>query len=129
VEDSRDDRVRSFLDGRIDSVEQLHVLILLHDSKGRAWTIAAISEELRSSESSVTKRLQTLIDRKILAPESVSGPKIEYHPYDVATDADITETAIFYREKPYRVIDIIFSKPRDPIQTLADAFRFKKDKE
>jgi hypothetical protein len=127
VSELRDERVRSFLEGRIDSVEQLHVLILLHDSKGRAWTAAAISEELRSSESSVTKRVQNLIDRKILAPAAVSENKIQYRAFDEETETQVSETIAFYRDKPYRVIDIIFSKPRDPIQTLADAFRFKKE--
>lgn len=120
--------VQRFYEHYIDSVELLHVLILLHGQKDRRWSIAGISEELRSSESSVSKRLQALVQRKLVHADSVGGGgSAQYRPHDPDTDALVDRSLGFYKAHSYRIIDLIFSKPTNAIQSIADAFRFRKD--
>ncbi len=119
--------VQQFYEQYIDSVELLHVLMLLQGERERRWTITGISEELRSSESSVTKRLQALVQRKLLHPESVGGGSARYLPHDPTMDALVDRSLSYYKAHSYRIIDLIFSKPTNAIQSIADAFRFRKD--
>lgn len=126
-EDEKFQRIKQFVEGRIDSVEQLHVLILLRGDAKQSWTIPSISEELRSTPSSVEMRLRKLVDKKVLAENAFEGEKILYRPFSEETDQCVGELIDYFREKPYRVMDIIFSQPRDAIHTLANAFRFRKE--
>lgn len=128
------EHVRAFLTACIDSVEQLEVLALLHDHPTRPWTAISLSQELRSTETSVARRLETLVSRKVIEPISVSAaadraesPTFTYTPVSPAVAATVAEVVNIYRLRPYRVMDLIFSKPVSAMQSFADAFRFKKD--
>jgi hypothetical protein len=119
--------VQAFFELHIDSVETLHVMILLQSRPETVWTTRAISDELRSSESSVTARVRALVDRKVMASSSVSGDGIHYEPYSVEMGSLISEALEYYRQRPYRVVELIFSKRTQAIRSIADAFRFRKE--
>lgn len=119
--------VLQFIENHIDSVELLHVLMYLVDRKGESWPFAAISRELRSSESSVNTRVRTLIERKLLAADALKDGKVEYRPGANAPEAIVIEVLAFYKLAPYRVVEMIFSKRTNAIQSIADAFRFRKE--
>lgn len=119
--------IGSFVEKHIDSVELLHVLALLHDHPEREWTLDAIASELRSSESSVEKRAKALIDRRVLAPGARQGSVLRYRPYDEPKGAVISEFLVFFKHSPYRLIELIFSNRTLGVQSIADAFRFRKE--
>ncbi len=119
--------VRQFYERHIDSVELLLVLILLHDEPTRLWTIERITDELRSSETSVEKRIQALVGRRVLHEDAVRGGEIFYRPYNAEMGAAIDEALLYYRDHSNRIIELIFSKPTNAIRSIADAFRFRKD--
>ncbi|MBS1962377.1 MAG: hypothetical protein JST04_09190 [Bdellovibrionales bacterium] len=119
--------VLRFIETHIDSVELLHVLMFLVDRKGESWPTAAISRELRSSESSVNMRVRTLVERKLLAADALKDGKVEYRAGANAPESVVIEALAYYKLAPYRVVEMIFSKRTNAIQSIADAFRFRKE--
>lgn len=118
---------RRLLASRITSVEQLEILLLLRRDSTRAWTPLALAEELRSSESSVAKRLADLRKGGLVEAASSSPEAYRYAPAAEWLRASVDSLAKLYAESPYRVIDLIFSKPIDDLRVYADAFRYRKD--
>lgn len=114
-----------FLRDHIDSVEQLEVLALLQGEPVHPWTIAEISHELRSTDVSVGKRLAGLMQSGVVT--SPAADSYLFHPSDPALATLAREVVAYYRLRPYRVMDVLFSKPQSAIKTFADSFRLKKD--
>lgn len=126
----RDDlppEVRQFLETSIDSIEQLQVLLLLYLSPERTWTTSEITLELRSTETSIEKRMNDLYDRKVLTKTSEIG-KHKFNP--ISSDMKKVIEAVAYQNqlRPYQVIDAIYSSSTKSIQAFADAFKVRGDK-
>lgn len=117
--------IHHFLRDHIDSVEQLEVLALLQTEPVRRWSVAEISHELRSTDVSVGKRLAGLVQSGVVT-EPDPGAYL-FNPNDPALAALTREVVAYYRLRPYRVMDVLFSKPQSAIKTFADSFRLKKD--
>jgi hypothetical protein len=117
--------IRQFIFACIDSVEQIEVLALLHDHPEKEWSNLSMSQELRSTEGSVEKRLLGLSERRVILP--ISTPTFHYEPQSEEIRQTVTELMGIYRLRPYRVMELIFTKPVNAMQSFADAFRFKKE--
>lgn len=120
--------MRRFVLENIDSVEQLRVLMLLHENPAKEWTINDFSTELRSTESSIEKRLNALYTKGILQ-RADNQKKHKYTPANEKIAGQIGELAQFYSQRPYRVIDLIYSKPNEALLGFADAFKIKRSKD
>ncbi|HEY8430978.1 MAG TPA: winged helix-turn-helix domain-containing protein [Sandaracinaceae bacterium] len=118
---------RRLLASRINSVEQLEILLLLRRDPARSWTPSALAEELRSSEPSVAKRLADLRRGGLVEVVPSSPEAYRYAPAAAWLSAAVDSLAQLYAESPYRVIDLIFAKPIDNLRVYADAFRYRKD--
>jgi len=120
------EEINAFLRLCIESVESLEVLGLLLDQSAREWTAETLSREIRSSAGSVEKRLAALKASRVIKWEDASG---RYVAYSLSTEEIVRETIAFYRLRPHRVMEILYSKPESAMQSFADAFRFgKKEK-
>lgn len=115
------------VDGCIDSVEALSVLLLLHGSPAREWSIEEINRELRSTPSSIRIRLEDLYRRKVLMHSLADSSKHQYLPFSPEIRDAVDQLAHLYRAKPYRVIERIYSRPTRIIAEFAEAFRIRKD--
>lgn len=120
------DRVRQFVLENIDSVELLEVLRLLASDPTRAWSPDQVSRELRSSPTSIAKRLADLGVRGIL--EVSVDPTFSYRfaVQDPELRATVEELVQIYPQFRSRLIRLIYSKPNDKITVFADAFRFRE---
>lgn len=118
--------VRELIQQHIDSVEQLEVLLLLHDQPGRDWSAAEVSEELRTNEQSTATRLADLTARGLVAEGAARGV-YRYAPRTHHLDAAVDGLAREYAVRRVSVITLIFAKPLDRIRSFADAFRFRRD--
>ncbi len=114
----------SFITDNIHSVEQVEILALLKQS-GRGWTAERVRLELRSDLSSVTHWLDYCTSRGFLskstegysyAPSALYAPKLE-------------ELLEAYRIRKNRLIDLIYSKPRNEARILAEAFKWRKGRD
>jgi len=119
------ENIRQFIFACIDSVEQLEVLAMLHDQPEKDWTYLGLSQELRSTESSVEKRVRDLVDRRVIHP--ISTDSFRFNPRSEEVRQVVHDLVGVYRLRPYRVMELIFSKPVNAMQSFADAFRFKKE--
>lgn len=119
------ENIRQFIFACIDSVEQLEVLAMLHDQPEKDWTYLALSQELRSTENSVEKRVRDLVDRRVIQP--IAADSFRFNPRSDEIRQVVHDLVGVYRLRPYRVMELIFSKPVNAMQSFADAFRFKKE--
>ena len=120
------DDVRQFIFDRIDSVEQLEVLLLLRRDDEREWHADAVSRELRTNLSSVGKRLEHLAVLGLIRLVSAIEPKTyRYDPQtpELARLVDLVDEA--YRVRRHLVFELIFS-PAKRARGFADAFRVNK---
>ena len=113
-----------FIRRNISSVEQLEILLLLFEEPEREWSAEGISEHLRSSLTSVTKRLGDLERRQLV--ERTSGETYRYRP-STRAEGVLKLMRDEYHIRPTRVIDAIFSVPGEAISSFADAFRLRPE--
>jgi hypothetical protein len=94
--------VRQFISDHLSSIEQLEVLLLLHRTAPAVWSAAAISTELRSSLSSITRRLVDLQSEGLVKGGAADGFSCDERSQDT-----VVALAEAYRVWPYAVIDLI----------------------
>ncbi|WP_170319918.1 winged helix-turn-helix domain-containing protein [Polyangium spumosum] len=124
------DEVARFIADHITSVEQLEILLLLRSTPEEEWTARAISESLRTSEQSVSRRLADLESGGLVASRPGSAQRV--YQYAPATDAlrdGVTNLSSAYTELRYKVLDSIFSNPISNLHVYAEGFRFRKDRD
>jgi len=117
--------VHRFILSRIDSVEQLEVLLLMHRAPDTAWTPEAIARELYSTPSSVRGRLDSLVRQELVATEG-TPPSFYSRPQSPALVATLDRIAECYRQRRVAVITLIASKPMENVRAFSDAFRLRR---
>lgn len=121
---SDDADLAAFVREHMRSVWAVELLLLLRRDPERCWPPVDLVAELRASTNLVTDNL-TAFERSGLAVRDDTGCW-RYAPASAALGdlADRLEQA--YRERPVSIINLI-ARP-DPIQGLADAFKWRGDK-
>lgn len=112
----------SFINDNIHSVEQVEILALLKLTPMRELTADHVRLELRSDLGSVSQWLDYCVGRGFLQR---TGDKYRYAPQPAYAKCleDLLEA---YRVKKNRLIDAIYSKPRNEARILAEAFKWKR---
>lgn len=124
--------LRTFICDYIDSVELLYVLLLLCQNPDREWTLNQLTAEIRSTDSSIEKRLNTLYSRHILLRNSLDE-KVEnkdiyvFSPSSEEIRKTVVELSEFYKLCPYRIVELIYSRPNHSLRNFANAFKIRKD--
>jgi hypothetical protein len=116
-----DSEFLSFVREHVRSVWALELLLLLRRDPDRCWTPADLVSELRASTPLVSDNLQRFQASGLVAPEDGCYRFAPASPILAELCAQL-ESA--YRERPVAVINMI-ARPVDPLQSLADAFKFK----
>lgn len=114
-----------FIREHIGSVWALELLLLMRRDPGREWAADDLVAELRASTALVADNLGRL-QRAGLVIATDSG-RFRFAPAAPALEALCAELESAYRQRPVQVINAIAAPP-DKLQALADAFRFKRDK-
>jgi predicted transcriptional regulator len=118
------DAVLSFVDRHIESLEHLEILLLLA-AEDRSWTAAEIFQKIQSSQASVDQRLQTLVAAGLLAKDATG--QFRFAPKDEEARKVVKDLAEAYKSRRVRIIEAIYTRKTDAVQTFADAFKFRKD--
>jgi hypothetical protein len=121
--------VRRFLAERIDSAEQLEILLLLQREPQREWTALDVSQAIYTVPASATMRLESLVASGFASSTGDADPRYQYAPASDEIRRQIEALATAYRADRVGVIKLIFSKPPDPVQSFADAFRLRGKEE
>jgi hypothetical protein len=111
----------SFVREHVRSVWAVELLLLLRRDPARCWAPAELVRELRASASLVADNLQRFVASGLVAPEEDC---YRYAPASPVLAALCAELEAAYRERPVAVINMI-ARPADPLQSLADAFKFR----
>lgn len=121
------DSVRDFIQRYINSVEAIEVLLWLrrHGAEADAETLA---RELRSSVPSVTQRIAELTSYGLVQGALVPG-RFKYAVAGSSLDHTVAQLEECYRTAPFRTMELVYAKPAEKIQTFADAFRLRRDKD
>ena len=118
----------AFVVRAITSIEQINILILLRERPDRKWTAATLSAELRSTESAIQRRLDDLYAAGVLQPPAHAHTGIGYSPTAPAVGEMLDRLIELYRNKPTRLIELVYSRPAQGVLAFADAFRLTKEK-
>jgi hypothetical protein len=118
--------VQRFITEHIESAEQLDVLVLLHAHPQRTWSAEEVSQAVFSVPQSVARTLERLEQGGLAAGEG-DPPVYRYAPGNAATDARVAAVAAAYRANRAAVVKLVFTPRADPVRSLADAFRLRKD--
>jgi len=122
---SRDQDLAAFAREHIKSVWAVELLMLLRRDAARCWAPDELVRELRASTNLVRDKLAAF-QKSGLAVEDDDGCW-RYAPAGAALDDLATRLEAAYRERPVSIINLI-SAPPDPIQGLADAFKWRGEK-
>jgi hypothetical protein len=117
--------VEQFINDHINSVEQLEVLLLLHDRTSEEWTGATVARELYIDPNSAARRLADWRARGLLSDSGGAEPSYRFAPQDSELRRTVSDLARTYAERRVTVTNLIFSKPTDHISVFADAFRIR----
>lgn len=115
--------VLRFIDRHIETVEHLEILLLLSE-QNQDWKVSEIFQKIQSSEASVLQRLQQLTAAGLLVN---SGPAYRFEPREESLREVVKELAELYHERRVRVIEAIYARKSDAVQTFAEAFKFRKN--
>ena len=122
---SEDADLAAFVREHMRSVWAVELLMLLRRDPERCWPAEALVAELRASMNLVVDNLAAF-ERSGLAVRDDAGCW-RYAPAAAALDDLAGRLERAYRERPVAIINLI-AKPPDPIQGLADAFKWRGDK-
>lgn len=117
--------VTQFVFEHIDSVELLEVLILMRNLPEKAWSSEQLSNELRSTQKSVSSRLTTLRDKGFIVESPENKGTYFYKPEIAEQIPTIDALAEIYKIKRHKIYELIFS-PVKKIRFFADAFMLGK---
>ena len=120
------DDVAGFIDAFISSVEQIEALLLLKADPEIPRTAGNIAKRLYTAEESIDGRLGDLVSHGLVTR---SGDSYSFAPKTDALAAGVDRLAEFYVKRKVAVINRIFAAPTDDVQSFADAFRLRKDKD
>ncbi len=120
------DDVVTFLTDRIDSVEQLEVLLLLQQTPETAWSGESVARHLYREPSSVGRRLGVLRLQGLLQATEDEEPRFRYAPSSDALAETVARLAEAYAQRRVTVLGILSAKPMDNVRAFADAFRIRK---
>lgn len=112
--------VRQFIFDYIDSVEQLEVLFLLKATPEKWWTAADISNQLRSTPTSIDSRISRTKLMQFLEPHPNTPQCYRYHQ-TIQSDEIIEKVLQEYKVRRQAVLELIFS-PVKRSRSFADAF-------
>lgn len=124
------EEVRNLIRASVPSMDALEILLYLVFNRSRQLTTREISDGLPSvaiSESTIREYL-TLFRTQGLAVEQQG--RFGYQPASATLDAAVSALTAAYNERPVTLIRTVYAiADSKRIQSFADAFKLKKDKE
>ena len=115
-----DEEIQKFISVHIPTVWTLELLIALKRGPERRWSVEQLVMELRATTELVQRNLAQF-ERLGLAVRQEDGWR--YAPANSWLDRMVQDLAERYSQRPSSTMQMIHA--RDPIQSLADAFKFR----
>jgi hypothetical protein len=122
-------QVDLFVIEQIDSVPHLEALLLLFNSRPKAWSIEEMAKSLYVRSDVAARILDSLLQRKLIVVDSHRPDVFFYASEDVYQNSLVEAVDAVYRKEVVRISSLIHSKGSAGVRDFARAFRIKKDKE
>ena len=116
-----DSDLEGFVRQHVRSVWAVELLLLLRRDPEQIWTPAELVRELRASTTLVADNLARFQASGLVIPED---DRFRFAPANAVLADLCAALDAAYRERPVAIVNMI-ARPADPLQSLADAFRFK----
>jgi hypothetical protein len=123
--------VNQFILEEIDSVPHLEALLMIWNTRPKAWSVEGMAKALYVSPETAHKILQDVAQRGLIAPVSAPSAVEQYGYQSQSADRDALLRAVesTYRRELVRVSTMIHSKASPAVREFARAFRFTKEKD
>jgi hypothetical protein len=122
--------VKTLIIEKIESVEHIEILLLLHANPSKSFSAAEVSQKLRTGEDSTMRRLADMTVKGLVQDVQSEGKAMySIATRDPALSALVAKLLKTYQERRVSVLTLIFSKPLEKIQVFADAFKIKRGKD
>lgn len=115
--------LKDFIARHVQSVEHLEVLLLLHLSRERAWTVGAVARELRGNELAIARWLDLLVATGLAQR---SGEAFSFRSDSADATRQTENLAALYRERAVKVIEFIYARPNSQLRDFSEAFKFRR---
>lgn len=119
-----DPDLAAFVREHVRSVWAVELLLVLKRDPGRRWAAGDVVGELRASATLVNDILRRFERSGLVLKDDSDGWR--YAPASPVLDDLAGKLEAAYRQRPVSVINLIATPP-DPVQGLADAFKFRGD--
>lgn len=116
--------VSQLLARAVRSVWALELLLFLREHALNSWSVDQLSVEQRSSRSVVHRAIPALIREGLV--REVDGARYQYRA-EGDIDQLVASLEHLYKERPVTIVRAIVLASDDQIQSLADAFKFRRD--
>ena len=117
------DVVTRDVDLYIDNLDSLEVVMLLYREQARAFTADQVATRLRISARVARRELERMGTRGI----AILGDAFRFDGSDPERAAAVARVAAVYGTRRIELINYVASQTLKRIQSIADAFRIKKD--
>lgn len=118
--------VRRLIADRIESVQQLEILLLLRAASDKEWSPEEVARALVTEVDSSEDWLERMTRARLLTS---NGDSYRYAPDTTEMEAAVDGLAESYAKYRVAVIALIFSKPSERVRTFSEAFRLRRRKD
>jgi hypothetical protein len=119
------DDAKIFLRAVIRSVWALELLLLIRKHPERAWTVDALTRELRASHTAIRQALPNFRIAGLIQDEA--DETIRYTPATTQLDELVQEVESEYANRPFAIVNEILAPRESNVEQFARAFRIRKD--
>jgi predicted ArsR family transcriptional regulator len=117
------DVVTRDVDLYIDNLDSLEVVMLLYREQARGWTADQVATHLKISARVARRELERMSTRGIAS----LGDAFRFDGSDPDRAAAVARVAAVYGTRRIELINYVASQTLKRIQSIADAFRIKKE--
>lgn len=117
------DVVTRDVDLYIDNLDALEVVMLLYREQARGWTADQVATRLKISARVARRELERMSNRGI----AILGDAFRFDGSDPDRAAAVARVAAIYGSRRIELINYVASQTLKRIQSIADAFKVRKD--
>jgi hypothetical protein len=126
MSDALPNHIHQFLKANIQSIAQLELLLLLYRDRHNAWTVADAAKNQYTAVNMTQAALESLRASGLVAVVEGEVPRYQYAPASANLDQLVGELGQFYIDRRVSIVNAIYCRPLDTLQSFADAFRIRK---
>ena len=121
------ERVSALVEARLDSIEMIQVLMVLHGEPTRSWSAEEVARATGLDPVSASGHLIVLRQRGFLLVTMAGDASYTYGARGELSDT-VDALMECYRTRPLELANLVAARPRNKLRLFADAFRVRRDK-